>query len=120
MTNLEALRVSFAALAHTKKLKAMARATIGKALAATPADGGPQQSQSERPSAPLPPVAFNVAVSFKSRDATLRLGLCMGLRPRQRLLACLLTQPCIRHHNTANTGGHGHQKVLSQPAHHDG
>lgn len=80
ITNLTALRRSF----PTLKLTAYQRAYIGDALNSTLRVGGPQQLP-----APLPLVAFNVSVSFKKQEVTVRLALTgedYGNRPVKALL----------------------------------
>ena len=73
VTNLIALRLWFSR--HALKLKVGTRTMVGNALAATPAAGGAAQPRAEQLAAPLPPVAFNVTVSFKQQESTMRLAL---------------------------------------------
>ena len=73
VTDVHLLRRCFSKLAP--QLRIGTRTLIGNALAATPPVGGPQQSRAKHPPAPLPAVAFNVLVSFKMQEATVRLAL---------------------------------------------
>ena len=73
VSNVGLLRMCFADLAP--HLKMGTRKVIGDALAATPSVGGSQQPRVEQPAAALPPVAFNVSVSFKNQEVTVRFAL---------------------------------------------
>lgn len=83
VTNLTLLRSVFSIL--SPQLKIGTRVAIGDALAATPSVGGPRAQQQ----APLPPVAFNVVISFKKQEETIRLALPgedYGGKPMKALL----------------------------------
>ena len=71
VTNVGVLRSCFSELAP--RLKIGTRKVIGGALAATPSASGPQQPCVEQSPVPLPPVAFNVVVSFDKQEATVPL-----------------------------------------------